>query len=87
MAGHISKQGNSLLRYLLVDAAQAAARINPEWKRRYLHLAMRRHRSIVDAEVKETTKTTLQSEWRRTLKKNLTGPKSQEIPRMDDCAL
>ena len=44
--GHISKQGNSLLRFLLVEAAQAAARINPDWKRRYIHLAMRRHKSI-----------------------------------------
>jgi len=44
--GHISKQGNSLLRYLLVEAAQSAARINPEWRRRYIHLAMRRHKSI-----------------------------------------
>ena len=44
--GHITKQGNSLLRYLLVEAAQAAARINPHWRRRYLHLAMRRHKSI-----------------------------------------
>src|SRR6201997_3105726 len=33
--GHISKQGNSLLRFLLVEAAQAAARKNPEWRRRY----------------------------------------------------
>ena len=44
--GHISKQGSSLLRFLLVEAAQAAARYNPEWRRRYMHLAMRRHRSI-----------------------------------------
>jgi transposase len=44
--GHISKQGNSLLRFLLVEAAQAAARCNPDWRRRYFHLAMRRHRSI-----------------------------------------
>jgi transposase len=44
--GHISKQGNSLLRFLLVEAAQAAARINQEWRRRYIHLAMRRHKSI-----------------------------------------
>jgi len=44
--GHISKQGNSLLRFLLVEAAQAATRINPHWRRRYLHLAMRRHKSI-----------------------------------------
>ena len=44
--GHISKQGNSLLRFLLVEAAQAAARVNPDWRRRYIHLAVRRHRSI-----------------------------------------
>src|ERR1700676_1682750 len=44
--GHITKQGNSLLRFLLVEAAQAAARSNPEWRRRYIHLAMRRHKSI-----------------------------------------
>jgi len=44
--GHISKQGNSLLRFLLVEAAQAAARINPDWRRRYIHLAMRRHKNI-----------------------------------------
>jgi transposase len=44
--GHISKQGNSLLRFLLVEAAQAAARCNPQWRRRYIHLAMRRHKSI-----------------------------------------
>jgi transposase len=44
--GHISKQGSSLLRFLLVEAAQAAARIHPEWRRRYIHLAMRRHKNI-----------------------------------------
>jgi len=44
--GHISKQGSSLLRFLLVEAAQAAARYNVHWRRRYVRLAMRRHRSI-----------------------------------------
>jgi transposase len=44
--GHLSKQGNSLLRYLLVEAAQSATRFNPHWRRRYMRLAMRRHRSI-----------------------------------------
>ena len=40
------KQGNALLRFLLVEAAQAAARSNPHWRRRYVHLAMRREKSI-----------------------------------------
>ena len=44
--GHISKQGNALLRFLLVEAAQAAARCNPDWRRRYLHLMMRREKRI-----------------------------------------
>jgi len=51
--GHISKQGNSLLRFLLVEAAQAAARNHPDWRRRYIHLAMRRHKSqFKDQEVR-----------------------------------
>jgi transposase len=44
--GHITKQGSSLLRFLLVEAAQAAARSNPNWRRRYRHLAIRRQRNI-----------------------------------------
>src|SRR6266566_5237754 len=44
--GHISKQGSSLLRFLLVEAAQVAARVDAEWRRRFLHLAMRRERAI-----------------------------------------
>ena len=44
--GHITKQGNTLLRFLLVEAAQAAVRRDPDWRRRYTHLAMRRERRI-----------------------------------------
>jgi hypothetical protein len=44
--GHITKQGNCRLRFLLVEAAQAAARSNPDWRRRFLHLARRRERRI-----------------------------------------
>src|ERR1700720_1672324 len=44
--GGISKQRDGLLRFLLVEAAQAAARCDPDWRRRYLHLAMRREKSI-----------------------------------------
>jgi hypothetical protein len=45
-AGHISKQGNSLLRFLLVEAAHAAARNNADWRHRYVHSAKHRHKSI-----------------------------------------
>jgi transposase len=44
--GHISKQGNALLRFLLVEAAGAALRSDPDWRRQFVHLAMRRDRSI-----------------------------------------
>ena len=44
--GHITKQGSSLLRFLLVEAAQAAVRCDGDWRRRYVHLAMRRQRNI-----------------------------------------
>ena len=44
--GHISKQGNSLLRFLLLEAAQAAVRSNAAWRREFLHLTMRRGRQI-----------------------------------------
>jgi transposase len=44
--GHITKQGSSLLRFLLVEAAQAAARCDADWRRRYVRLAVRRQRNI-----------------------------------------
>src|SRR5438445_3352157 len=42
--GHITKQGNSLLRFLLVEAAQVTVRSLPEWRSKYYHLTMRRGR-------------------------------------------
>ena len=45
-AGTYHQQGNSLLRFLLVEAAQAAVRHDPDWRRRYSHLAMRCERQI-----------------------------------------
>src|SRR5467141_2892586 len=44
--GHITKQGSSILRFLLVEAAQVTVRSLPEWHRKYFHLAMRRGRKI-----------------------------------------
>src|SRR5580700_1662710 len=42
--GHITKQGSSILRFLLVEAAQVTVRSLPEWRSKYLHLMMRRGR-------------------------------------------
>src|SRR5271167_1113164 len=46
LLGHITKQGSSLLRFLLGEAARVATRCDADWKRRYVHLAMRRQRNI-----------------------------------------
>ncbi len=42
--GHITKQGSSIVRFLLVEAAQAAVRGDPQWRSKYLRLLMRRGR-------------------------------------------
>src|SRR6202162_1958465 len=44
--GHITKQGSSMLRFLLVEAAQVTVRSLPEWRSKYIHLVMRRGRKI-----------------------------------------
>ena len=44
--GHITKQGSSILRFLLVEAAQVTVRSLPEWRSQYFHLMMRRGRKI-----------------------------------------
>ena len=44
--GHITKQGNSILRFLLVEAAQVTVRSLPQWRSKFFHLAMRRGRKI-----------------------------------------
>ena len=40
--GHISKQGSTILRFFLVEAAQVTVRSVPEWRSKFFHLAMRR---------------------------------------------
>jgi transposase len=40
--GHISKQGNEMLRWLLVEAGHTAARCDPELRRQYQRLKFRR---------------------------------------------
>ena len=49
--GHISKQGNPFLRFLLVEAGQTAARYDTELGRFYRRLAVRRHRALAKVAV------------------------------------
>ena len=44
--GHISKQGNTLMRWLLVEAGQTAARLDPELRRVYKRLKFRRGANV-----------------------------------------
>jgi transposase len=49
--GRISKQGSSFLRFLLVEAGQTAARYDPQLKRFYRRLAVRKNRSVAKVAV------------------------------------
>jgi transposase len=62
--GHISKQGNALLRFLLVEAAQAVVRYDADWRCRYLHLAMRRERRIAKVAMARRLAVRLYWMWR-----------------------
>ena len=44
--GHITKQGNTLLRWLLVEAAVKAQRHDPSWHRQYLRLSLAKHHGV-----------------------------------------
>ena len=44
--GSISKQGNTMMRWLLVEAAQTAARFDPQLRRIYQRLKSRRHSGV-----------------------------------------
>ena len=44
--GHISKQGNQMLRWLLVEAGQRASLLDEELRRKYKRLAFRRGRNV-----------------------------------------
>jgi len=49
--GRISKQGSSFLRFLLVEAGQTAARYDPQLKRFYKRLAVRKNRGVAKVAV------------------------------------
>src|SRR5262249_20307943 len=63
--GHISKQGNVLLRFLLVEAAQVTVRSDPQWRNQFFHLAMRRGRKIAKVAMARKLAIELYWMWRR----------------------
>ena len=63
--GHISKQGNSLLRYLLVEAAQVTVRSQQHWRSKFFHLAMRRGRKIAKVAMARKLAVHLYWMWRQ----------------------
>jgi transposase len=65
--GKISKQGSSFLRFLLVEAGQTAARLDPQLKRFYRRLATRKNRGVAKVAVARKLATRmylmLREEW------------------------
>jgi transposase len=63
--GHITKQGSSILRFLLVEAAQVTVRSIPEWRSKYFHLALRRGRKIAKVAMARKLAVCLYWMWRK----------------------
>ena len=63
--GHITKQGSSMLRFLLVEAAQVTVRSIPKWRSHYVHLMMRRGRKIAKVAMARRLAIALSWMWRK----------------------
>src|SRR5690348_13498782 len=63
--GHISKQGSSMARFLLVEAAQATVRSDPKWRNKYFHLMQRRGRKTAKIALARRLAVHLFWMWRR----------------------
>jgi len=63
--GHITKQGSSMMRFLLVEAAQVTVRSVPEWRSKYLHLMMRRGRKTAKVAMARKLAVRLYWMWRK----------------------
>lgn len=63
--GHITKQGSSILRFLLVEAAQVTVRSLPEWRSKYHHLMMRRGRKTAKVAMARKLAVHLYWMWRK----------------------
>ena len=63
--GHITKQGSSIVRFLLVEAAQVTVRSLPEWRSKYIHLMMRRGRKTAKVAMARKLAVRLYWMWRK----------------------
>jgi transposase len=63
--GHITKQGSSMLRFLLVEAAQVTVRSVPEWRSKYFHLMLRRGRKTAKVAMARRLAVRLYWMWRQ----------------------
>jgi len=63
--GHITKQGSSMVRFLLVEAAQVTVRSLPDWRSKYVHLMMRRGRKIAKVAMARRLAVVLYWMWRK----------------------
>ncbi len=63
--GHISKQGNGLLRYLLVQAALSATHTDQDWHRQYARLAILKNHAVAKVAMARKLAVRLFWMWRR----------------------
>ena len=63
--GHITKQGSSIVRFLLVEAAQVTVRSLPDWRRKYVHLRMRRGKKTAKVAMARKLAVHLYWMWRK----------------------
>jgi transposase len=63
--GHITKKGSSIVRFLLVEAAQVTVRSLPEWRSKYIHLMMRRGRKTAKVAMARKLAVRLYWMWRK----------------------
>jgi len=80
--GHITKQGSSMLRFLLVEAAQVTVRSLPEWRSQYFRLVIRRGRKTAKVAMARRLAIRLYWMWRQALNYELlkSSVRTQENP-------
>jgi len=81
--GHITKQGSSLLRFLLVEAAQVTVRSLPEWRSQYFRLLLRRGRKTAKVAMARRLAIRLYWMWRegRDYEQQRSSVRTQDSPK------